>query len=486
MPDAPGSKALVHAPLHTKPALFIITIMVLLTTGTGCGIFSVNTVKNDPLSDRPIPKQTLASQSVTVSDLSDEIFIGIALSGGGSRAANFSAAVMLELEHIGILNKATAISSVSGSSLPAAYYGLYKSNTKHWNEHEVRKRLRKNFEGSWIARWFLPHNALLYWFSNYNRSDIMKEVLDSTLYDEKTFADMGVGRPRILVNATTLSDGNRFVFSQERFNKIGSRIDTYPVANAVMASSAFPGAFHDMTLKNYSLTDGENYEHVLDGGPSDNLGITTLLEMVQQLYRAEKKPKGCFLFVVDAYPYPENPAHTHELDTRKFFDFIFDTNVAASSDALLMARRLDLMSDLNVDVSADDSIEPFQPNSGENEIWPDQDDVKFRVECAVWHLSLQRLLSPDFAGKATGSDAFLKQDIKEVATVVNAIPTRYRLLGKAPDGKTELTSETLQDYLFKSAGYLIRLDEDKDGTLILKHVCEWFAARGMSDLQCGQ
>ena len=30
-----------------------------------------------------------------------------------------------------------------------------------------------------------------------------------------------------------------------------------------MASSAYPGAFHDMTLKDYAGGDQENYEHVI-------------------------------------------------------------------------------------------------------------------------------------------------------------------------------------------------------------------------------
>src|SRR5574337_931522 len=152
---------------RSKPGL-LVAIVFFLIAETGCGIFSVNTMRNDPLGHNPAPKKTLAAQSVTANDLSDGIFIGIALSGGGSRAANFSAAVLLDLEQLGILNKATAISSVSGSSLPAAYYGLYKSDKNRWNEQEVRKRIQKNFEGSWIARWFLPQNVFLYWFSNYN------------------------------------------------------------------------------------------------------------------------------------------------------------------------------------------------------------------------------------------------------------------------------------------------------------------------------
>jgi NTE family protein len=46
----------------------------------------------------------------------ESVFIGVAISGGGSRAANFSAAVLIELDAIGLLAHVDAISSVSGST----------------------------------------------------------------------------------------------------------------------------------------------------------------------------------------------------------------------------------------------------------------------------------------------------------------------------------------------------------------------------------
>ena len=483
-------------PTRTKNAVFharrdtllgrlvLVTIFSLFPVlgMTGCVLKTIDTMDNKPLEQGIPQKQTRASESVTTADLADNVFIGIALSGGGSRAANFSAAVMLELEKLGILNKTTAVSSVSGSSLPAAYYGLYRGDKNRWNEDEVRKQLKKDFELRWLGRWFLPQNIALYWSTNYNRSDIMKEVLDSNLFDEKTFKDMGEGRPRILINATTLSEGRRFVFSEEQFKALNSRIDLFPIANAVMASSAFPGAFHDMTLKDFTVSDG-NYQHVLDGGPSDNLGTTTLLDMVNELYRAKEKPKGCFLFVVDAYPYPKDPAYIHEADTRSWYDFLFDTNIAASSDALLTARRLDLLAQLNVDAS-EMNIDPYQPNAGNDEIWPGlYDDL--RVECAVWHLSLQRLLSGNFGGMAESSkpdkeQSKLRENIQNVASIVNTVPTRYKLKGKDPASQDSLDADVLQDYLFKAANYLIYLDKGSDGKPILETVCSWFNQKGLN------
>src|SRR6476661_5849067 len=65
-----------------------------------------------PSSTRP---STLA-----VDPNNDGYFVGIAISGGGSRSANFSAACMFQLERLGLLQRADYISSVSGGSITGA------------------------------------------------------------------------------------------------------------------------------------------------------------------------------------------------------------------------------------------------------------------------------------------------------------------------------------------------------------------------------
>ncbi|MFM8550770.1 MAG: patatin-like phospholipase family protein, partial [Nitrospiraceae bacterium] len=51
-------------------------------------------------------------------------FVGLAMSGGGSRAAVFSAAVLFELHRYGLLQQTDVMSSVSGGSFAAAFYAL--------------------------------------------------------------------------------------------------------------------------------------------------------------------------------------------------------------------------------------------------------------------------------------------------------------------------------------------------------------------------
>ncbi|MBR8512230.1 patatin-like phospholipase family protein [Burkholderia cenocepacia] len=62
-------------------------------------------------------------------------FLGVAISGGGSRAANFGMYILKELERLGVLNRIDAISSVSGGSIAAAHFGLYypKLRGDYWD-----------------------------------------------------------------------------------------------------------------------------------------------------------------------------------------------------------------------------------------------------------------------------------------------------------------------------------------------------------------
>ena len=68
--------------------------------------------------------------------------IGLALSGGGYRAAAYHIGSLRALHRLGILDKVNVISSVSGGSITAAYYALHKDNYEDFEEGFI-KRLSK-------------------------------------------------------------------------------------------------------------------------------------------------------------------------------------------------------------------------------------------------------------------------------------------------------------------------------------------------------
>lgn len=179
-------------------------------------------------------------------------FIGIAVSGGGSRAASFAASVFEELETVRILPRATAISSVSGGSLAAAYYAA-RRNRPEWSWSAFRAAMAKDFFGWWLARLLVPGNVLRAWFTDYDRTDALADVFDSLLFEGATFAQLGEDGPRLFINATDLTArGERFVFSVNAFLRLGSALPSYPIAHAVAASGAFPGLLNSVTLRRFA------------------------------------------------------------------------------------------------------------------------------------------------------------------------------------------------------------------------------------------
>jgi hypothetical protein len=99
---------------------------------------------NQPWPDgTPVP-DTAGSWKLTELESKDDRFVALAISGGGSRAANFGAAVMLELQQRGLLEQVDVISGVSGGTLPAVYYGL-GDKAGAFTEPAVREALGYDF-----------------------------------------------------------------------------------------------------------------------------------------------------------------------------------------------------------------------------------------------------------------------------------------------------------------------------------------------------
>jgi predicted acylesterase/phospholipase RssA len=253
--------------------------------------------------DTPVPWRAAGAPA------DDGYFVGLALSGGGSRSTNFAAACMFQLQKLGILQRIDCISSVSGGSLAAAYYCLH--DEQHWNPAEAQSRFTHPFASDVIFTTLLPWNLLAQLCTSWDRSDILAESFERHLYTRDgralTFADLRDDRPRLLLNATDLQSGRKFVFCNETFDELNSDLSDYPIAHAVTASAAVPVLLHQVTVRDFSTTF-KQYRHLLDGGVNDNLGVTTLVESyTSEIQRAQADghadpyPKGMVLIVVDAH-----------------------------------------------------------------------------------------------------------------------------------------------------------------------------------------
>ncbi len=246
----------------------------------------------------------------------NELFICLILSGGGTRAAALSYGVLQKLRdtHIvwkgqtkRLLDEVDCISSVSGGAFTAAYYGLFGERVFQ----DFRERfLDHDVESDLITRALSPVNWFRLASPNFSRIDLAAEYYDEMIFERKTFRVLGEGgrRPFVIINSTNMANGERFEFTQPEFNILGSDLSTYPVARAVAASSAFPFLLSPLSLKNYPAPESVKittdmrlgqedfyanrrryqwavnriqyadvaerpYIHLMDGGLADNIGL---------------------------------------------------------------------------------------------------------------------------------------------------------------------------------------------------------------------
>jgi predicted acylesterase/phospholipase RssA len=406
-----------------------------IATLAGCGSIHWWTSSNQPSAQA---RPTRASGEITQADLGeDKVFIGIAMSGGGSRAANFAAAALLELEALGILQRATAISAVSGSTLAASYYALHGErrggvngadrarDDAFWNQAQLQRRLGRDIQNEWLERWMYPTNILRYWFTDFDRSDIMKAVLEDVLFDgnERRFADLGRGTPRLFLNATRIS-GEPFVFTDATLHKLHSDLFSLPLSEAIMSSAAFPGVFQNVTLTDYGphkQDEPQRHVHLFDGGPSDNLGLQALFDSLHGLltHPDTKELRGCLFVLVDSYVNDGPKRDTDQgmrSDTRRFFDFLFDDNSSDAFDALLTRRRQDTLwaaGYRRADAVGKVPVWEFQPFTGVD------GRAAIKQRCHFWHITFDRL-------KHLADE---KHD--DLVTTLNTIKTRFKLEGDA-------------------------------------------------------
>ena len=300
-------------------------------------------------------------------DNPDELFIALSFSGGGTRAAAFSYGVLKGLQEtkvvhngaqIRLLDEVDLISSVSGGSFTAAYYGLYGEQI--FIDFEARF-LKHNVQGDLAVRTFAyPWNWFRLLSPNFSRIDIASDYYDEKLFSHQTYAGLAQDcrRPFIVINATDLSLGARFEFSQGQFDLLQSDLAGVSVGRAVASSSAFPGLLTPLTMRNYEKTvfaepawvdrviqfdrdisprrykhaqevrsyfDSAHrpYVHLVDGGVSDNIGLRGIIyslmypdvlisgdqsnvtdsrEFNLQRMIADHKIKKLLVIVVDAKP----------------------------------------------------------------------------------------------------------------------------------------------------------------------------------------
>ncbi len=242
--------------------------------------------------------------------------IGIALSGGGYRAAAFHIGVLARLAKSELLEHFSFISTVSGGSMAIGL--VYQNNGFKWPSSTkylkdfvpfayktlTSANLQRNVVGDifkWPFRLFSSRANLI---SRRMRNEMGINISVNQLPKGNTGTeDLAEREPRWIINTACYESGVNFRFESKRMgdSKIGY-VDhpEVPLCDAIAASAGFPVLVGPMALK----TNGFNwyeYEnkikkpldkikvpdklHLWDGGVYDNLGLEALVNY-------DNPPKG--------------------------------------------------------------------------------------------------------------------------------------------------------------------------------------------------
>jgi len=292
-------------------------------------------------------------------DNSDELFVIVTFSGGGTRAAALSFGVLEALrdtriewkqQKISLLHELDVISSISGGSFPAAYYALYGQRTF---DEFPNKFLYKPIQSELLRELLTPASLLKVASSSYGRSDLAAAFYDREVFGGGTYADLikANQRPFVILNATDMSTGTPFPFIQDQFDLLCSDLAGVPLARAAAASSAFPGGLSALTFQNYAGgcqyqqppwvalaaqdhksrinprrtaraeqrlgytaegTARRDYIHLTDGGVADNIGLREPLVAITSINNSwsvqrllnQKKVNKLVIIVVNAATAP--------------------------------------------------------------------------------------------------------------------------------------------------------------------------------------
>jgi predicted acylesterase/phospholipase RssA len=275
--------------------------------------------------------------------MKNKLNIGLAFSGGGYRAAAFNLGVLTYLEHIklddqSVLDKVTALSTVSGGTITGACYAMGKKRGEHIDD--IYQGLYKFMsEVDLVALGIERLVSEKDWAPGRVKSLItaFADIYDRELFHNGRFGELMDDDPsfhlrHMSFNATEFSKALQFRFQWSekvvvpRLNEplrgiIGNYYYQTPVgiakdirmADILAASSCFPGGFEPINFPDDFVfpetpallefkKDEEHHISLMDGGIVDNQGIEPVLLADERMQRNQKDTN------------PQVPPDVHSLD----------------------------------------------------------------------------------------------------------------------------------------------------------------------------
>ncbi len=245
--------------------------------------------------------------------------IGLALSGGGVRAAAFHAGVLRRLAELGALENLCHVSSVSGGSLLVGL--MLRTGGYQWpGSAEFLAAGYEHIRSTLTSVSLLGHavRALLLeprnWRFLLSRANVVATSI-AACWDIRAKLGELPAQPIWSINATTGEDGRRFRFRgvSAGDGDVGyALVASYPLAEAMAVSAAYPVGIGPlrMVAADYRWRRRDTWErvadepdippplrklHLYDGGLYDNLGLEPLWNMGSRRIRASAGPIDCVI-----------------------------------------------------------------------------------------------------------------------------------------------------------------------------------------------
>ncbi len=225
--------------------------------------------------------------------------IGLAMSGGGSRAAAFHLGCLRALHDRDLLRRIRVVSGISGGSLLAALWAYGPRDFTEFDAATV-ELLRRGLQAAIVRRALRPaslgRNAIAAAAAaasmirgssqsaaarSANRTDALADALADAAFGARTMQDVTHPGLDLVLTATDLRSSNavRFGSARSSCSRYGTIVEAVPVATAIAASAAFPlllpAVERTFTFERHGQ---QRREPVLlsDGGVYDNLGLSVL------------------------------------------------------------------------------------------------------------------------------------------------------------------------------------------------------------------
>ncbi len=250
--------------------------------------------------------------------------LGLALSGGGYRAAAFHLGTLRCLHKMGYLEQVKALSTISGGSITGAAYCLRHNEDVEAFYQRMKAALMRDsvvghvfrsglfirmvtMVGSTLVlslvllftRWapisplvlgLLVWLLLRYQFKWFPISKEIEKAYNAFFYHDKALTDLPA-TPELAMGSSNLQTGRPFTFSRDwmgdstySFDKPAIRFNTlgFPIARAVAASSCVPFAFSPVVIApqffRHEADAARVSPHLIDGGVYDNQGMQKLTQ----------------------------------------------------------------------------------------------------------------------------------------------------------------------------------------------------------------